>query len=174
MQRMVLTLCVGVVLAFVVPLTTLAQSWIEYRPAGGRYRVEMPDTPIVQTEDITIDGGRTVMQIRAIVEKRRAAYISAYVDYPDDIIQGASTETLLKRMRDGMTKDRRMRRDVALTISGMAGCEFVAIDRNGYVIITRAALSGNRLFQIMVGGPDGVEAQPDTMRFLDSFSLVRP
>lgn len=171
---MFLMVCVGVVLAFVVPLTTLAQSWIEYRPAGGRYRIEMPDTPLVQTEDIKIDGGRTITQIRAILDRRRTAYVMAYADYPDDIIQGASPEVLLQRMRDGMIQDRRVRRDVALTISGMPGCEFVLVDRNGYVIVTRAALSGNRLFQIMVGGPDGVEAQADTMRFLDSFSLVRP
>ncbi len=174
MQRMVLMVCVSVLMAFVLPLATLAQSWIEYRPAGGRYRVEMPDTPTISTEDVKIDGGRTVTQIRAILDRRRTAYVMAYVDYPDDVIQSASPETLLKRMRDGMTRDRRLRRDVTLTISGMPGCEFVAIDRNGYVIVVRAGLSGNRLYQIMVGGPDGVEAQVDTLRFLDSFSLVRP
>lgn len=173
MQRMVLTLCVGAALAFVVPLVALAQSWIEYRPAGGGYRVEMPDTPTTSTEDIKIDGGRTVLQIRAMIERRRAAYMMAHADYPDDIIQGASPDTLLQRMRDAMVQNRRVRRDVTLTISGMAGREFVAIDKNGYVIVTRAVLSGNRVFQIMVGGADGVEAQPDTLRFLDSFRLVK-
>ena len=173
MQRMVLMVCVGVLMAFVVPLATLAQNWIQYSAAGGGYRVEMPDTPTISTEDVKISGGRTITQIRAILDRRRTAYVMAYVDYPDDIIQEASPDALLQRLRNGMTQDRRVRRDVVLAISGMPGREFVAIDKNGYVIIVRAAFSGNRLYQIMVGGPDGVEAQPDTMRFLDSFSLLK-
>lgn len=173
MHRMVLTLCVGAALAFVVPLATLAQSWIEYRPAGGRYRIEMPDTPAVSTEDIKIDGSRTVLQIRAIVERRRTAYVVAHIDYPDDVARGASPDTLLQRMRDGMIQNRRVRRDVPLTVSGVAAREFIAIGRDGLVLIARGVWSENRLFQIMVGGPDGVEAQPDTLRFLDSFSLVK-
>jgi hypothetical protein len=173
MQRMVLMLCVGVLMAFVVPLTTVAQSWIEYRPAGGRYRVEMPDTPIVQTEDIKTDDGRTVTQIRAVVERRRTAYVVAHIDYPEDVGRDASPDTLLKRMRDGMIQNRRLRRDVALTVSGEAAREFVAVGTDGLTIIMRGVWSGNRLFQIIVGGADGVEAQPDTMRFLDSFSLVK-
>jgi hypothetical protein len=172
MQRMVLMLCVGVLMAFVVPLATFAQSWIQYRPAGGGYQIEMPDTPFVQTEDLKIAGGRTVTQTRAIVDKRRTAYIMAYLDYPDDVIREASPDTILKRLRDGMAQTSRVRRDVALTVSGAPGRELIGIDKNGLQFVMRAALSGNRLFQIMVAGPDGIEAQPDTMRFLESFSLV--
>ncbi len=173
MQRMVLMLCVGVLMALVVPLATFAQSWIQYRPAGGGYQIEMPDTPTVQTEDLKIADGRTVPQIRAIIDKRRTAYIMSYLDYPDDIVQGASPETLLKRMRDGMTQMARVRRDVAITISGVPGRELIGIDKNGIQFVMRAALSGNRLFQMVVAGADGIEAQPDTMRFLESFSLVK-
>ena len=173
MQRMVLMLCVGVVLAFVVPPAAVAQSWIEYRPAGAGYRVEMPGTPIVSSEDLKIEGGRTVTQIRAIVDKRRMAYMTSHADYPDDIVQGASPDTLLKRMRDAMVQNRKVRRDVTLAISGVTGREFVTIDRNGFVMITRTVLSGNRAFQVIVGGPDGIEAEPDTLRFLESFTLVK-
>jgi hypothetical protein len=61
--------------------------------------------------------------------------------------------------------------DRRLTVSGAAAREYVH-DQDGAIFVTRASYAGNTLYQLIVVGPPGVENQPNTRRFLDSFALV--
>ena len=182
MRHTTLALCVSVALALVVPVVVDAQTsgtptWREYRPAGGRYRVEMPGTPVVKTDDIPTEDGRTVPQIQAIVEDNDTVYAVAHTDYPPELTRGMSPEEIFRSLRQGITQKRRLRRDSPLIISGAPAREFIVVDRDGRAFIIRGVWWENRIFQIMIArneSASSLDARPETRRFFDSFSLVKP
>lgn len=152
-----------------------AQTWSEYRPTGGGFRVEMPGTPTVAAQDIKIDGGRVATQIQASVVVSKTDYSVTYMDYPPDIGHRVPPEKLLESVRDNIARHGGLRRDAALTVDGVPAREFVVVDKDNIAIVMRAVWFGNRLFQITVlGFGSGVGAMPATRRFLDSFALVKP
>lgn len=152
-----------------------AQTWTEYRPAGGGFRVEMPGTPTVETHDIDIDGGRVAKQRRASVRLPKTDYTVVYMDYPPDIGHGVPPQNLLERVRDNIARRGQLQSDAALTIGGAPAREFVVATGDNLTIVMRTVWFRNRLFQIMVlGFGPGVDATPAPRRFLDSFALVKP
>ncbi len=182
MRHTTLALCVSVALALVVPVVVDAQTsgtptWREYRPAGGRYRVEMPGTPVIKTDDIPTEDGRTVPQIQAIVEDNDTVYAVAHTDYPPELTRGMSPEEIFRSLRQGITQKRRLRRDSpspsAARPPANSSSSTGTAARSSY-----AACGGeNRIFQIMIArneSASSLDARPETRRFFDSFSLVRP
>ncbi|WP_148283392.1 hypothetical protein [Reyranella massiliensis] len=152
-----------------------AQTWTEYRPAGGGFRVEMPGTPQIETSKIEIDGGRVATQRRASVRLPKTDYTVAYMDYPPDIGHRMPPERLLERVRDNIARHGELRSDAALTIGGAPAREFVVATGDNVTIVMRTVWFTNRLFQITVmGSGSGVGATPASRRFLDSFALVKP
>lgn len=152
-----------------------AQTWTEYRPAGGGFRVEMPGTPMVETYDIDIDGGRVATQMRAAVRLPETIYTVVYLDYPPDIGHGVPPERLLERVRDNIASQRELRSDAALPLDGVPAREFVVITKENVAVVMRVIWSENRLFHIAVADLDpGIDATPAARRFLDSFALVKP
>lgn len=174
MLRNMTAWCLGVAFALLAPLVADAQTWSEYRPAGGRYRIEMPAAPTVSTSPIKLKDGRTVSMVQALVERPDMVYLATYTDYPADIARGASPATLLARARDGSAEGGKLQSDKAASVSGHAGREYVIVDKDGNVLVTRSAWAENRLYQMIVVGGAGIEKQPGTRRFLDSFNVISP
>lgn len=153
-----------------------AQTWSEYRPAGGGFRVEMPGTPTVTTDDVKINNGRIAKQTQASVRvPKKADYSVLYMDYPPDVGRGVPPEKLLEGLRSDIATHGKLRRDTALTVGGAPARDFVVAARNNLAIVMRVAWFDNRLFQVSVLGLGlDVADAPDTRRFLDSFALVKP
>lgn len=174
MIRSLLICCVAVGTVLLTPVVAAAQTWSEYRPAGGGYRIEMPATPTVSTEPINLEDGRTVAMTQALVELSDVAYLATYTDYPADIGRASSPAAILARARDGSAEGGKLRSDKALSIGGHTAREYVIVDKDGNVLVTRSAWANNRLFQIIVVGDKDIKRRPDTRRFLDSFNVVSP
>lgn len=149
-----------------------AQSWTAYSPEGGRYRIDMPGAPKPGTAPIS-RAGQTVPMTEAVVQLPGAAYLVSYVDYPERVALAASTDAMLDRVRDGMSAGHTLRDEKKITLGRTSGREFVVAEANGTQSAVRIYWVRNRLYQLMVTGRAGIENQPDTRRFFDSFALVR-
>jgi hypothetical protein len=164
--------CLGLVVMLTGATAAQAQIWTEYRPPEGRYYVLMPGAPQTSTEPVPIAGGQTVQMYQAIVETPNAAYLATYVDYPPEMVRGSSPDTLLDNVRNGSAKGHTLRGEKRLTIAQNKGREYVIARSNGVILVTRSFLVGNRLYQIIAAGTPGVEQNPDTAKFLESFRLL--
>ena len=164
--------CVAAALLFAG--TALAQAWTAYSPDGGRYRIDMPGTPKVGTAPIPVGPGQTVPMTEAVVQLPAAAYLASWVDYPDRIARAVSTDLLLDRVRDGSSAGHTLRGEKKLTIGRFPGREYVVVQADGTNTATRTYWVRGRLYQLTVTGRVGIESQPDTRRFFESFSLVTP
>lgn len=162
--------CVGAALLFAGPAG--AQGWTAYSPDGGRYRMDMPGTPKVETVPIPVGPGQTVPMTEAAVQAGNARYLASYVDYPERISRAASADLMLDKVRNGMSAGNTLRGEKKLTIGRSPGREFVVVQANGVNTATRLYWVRGRLYQLTVTGGAGIESQPDTRRFFESFSLV--
>jgi len=164
--------CVGLCLLFAG--AAVAQSWTAYSPEGGRYRIDMPGAPKVDTAPIPVGPGQAVPMTEAGVRLGNVDYLASYVDYPERIARAASADLMLDRVRDGSSAGNTLRAEKKLTLGRFPGREYVVAQANGTNTVLRTYWVRGRLYQLMVTGAAGIEAQPDTRRFLDSFNLVTP
>ena len=174
-MTMLKSMLLGLVLALAATAGAAAQSWSEYRSAEGRYRIEMPGTPELETEPVEMLD-REVPMMQAIVGREEATYLAAYMDFPAEVIGSLPPAKVLENARDGAAEGFKLLSDKALTVAGSPGREYVIEQDKGVVLVMRIALVGPRLYQMVVVtiAPGGTADRPDTRRFLDSFALVAP
>jgi hypothetical protein len=108
----------------------------------------------------------------AVVQLPNAAYLASYVDYPERIARAASADLLLDRVRDGMSAGSTLRGEKKLTIGRFPGREYVVVQADGTNTATRLYWVRGRLYQLTVTGGVGIETQPATRRFFNSFNLI--
>ncbi len=153
--------------------TATAQGWMAYSPEGGRYRVDMPAQPRVEMVPISW-GGEKLTMTEATARLPAAVYLVSHVDYPDRIAMAASSDVMLDKVRNGMASGNTLRGEQKITLGRAAGREFTVTQANGATNAVRLYWARNRLYQLMVTGRAGIETQPDTRRFFDSFTIIRP
>ncbi len=100
MRKLIAALCILMSVEFTS--ATVAQQWTEYRPAGARFRVEMPGTPEVHFDTIPELGSLKLTQ--AVVEFGDGWFAASYVDVPPDQIKNASPNSILDTARDTTIK----------------------------------------------------------------------
>ena len=164
--------CLGMVLIAIGWSGAQAQAWIEIRPEGGRYSILMPGAAQNSSEPISLPDGRTVSMRQTIHETADAAYLGTFTDYPADVMAGQDPEALLIRVRDGSARGHTVRRDQRISIAGNPGREYVIVQANGIVLVTRSLLVGQRLYQWIAAGRGNIETRPETRNFIDSFMLL--
>lgn len=163
----------GFVLALLATAGVAAQGWSEYRSAEGRYRIDMPGTPELETDPVEMLDLEVPM-IQAIVSRPEATYLAAYMDFPAGMIDGLPARKILENARDGAAEGFELRSDRALTVADKPAREFVIEQPEGVILVMRAVLVGARLYQMIVVTipPGGTADRPDTRRFIDSFAVV--
>src|SRR5690349_7628329 len=90
------------VLLFAVSASTsaIAQTWIEFRPEGIGYSVEMPGQWVLSSQDVATAIG-PIKAYMASVNTPTRAYLSMYSIYPADAIRGRPVDAVLDGGRDG-------------------------------------------------------------------------
>jgi hypothetical protein len=159
-------------LALALAGTAAAQAWTSFSPEGGRCRIDMPGTPAVETVPLNAPG-QTLTQTEAKVQASGATFFMSWVDYPERIALSASSDTMLDKVRDGMAAGNTLRGEKKLTLGRASGREFTLAQASGTTTAVRLYWARNRLYQLGVTGRAGVENQPETRHFFDSFALVR-
>ena len=170
MRVAVMTVLAGLML---LPMgAAWAQAWSEYRSEEGNLRIEAPGIPKLNTAAIPIGNNETAPMIEAVVATRQAAYQISYISYPRRIGQSAAADVLLDNFRNKMAAGSTYRSEKPLTLGRFPGREFVVVEANGRNTAVRLYWVRGRLYQIMVTGGAGIESNPDTRRFLESFALL--
>lgn len=172
MRRQFLALLATAGAAAFLPETVSAQGWMEYKPEGGRFRVDLPALPKIAIVQVPIGNGNTVPMTEATSVVSRVAYIASYVDYPPTVTKGAAADVILTHVRNSAATGNSYRDEKKLQIGRVEGREFTVVQGNGNVAVTRIYWARGRLFQLVVDGKAGIENQPATRQFLESFALV--
>ena len=147
--------------------------WIEYKPDGGRYRVEMPAIPKTGTVPVPTGAGTSVPMTEATAVVDRVVYVASYVDYPASVTKNAAADVILTQVRNGSAAGNTWRDEKKLQLGRSEGREYTVVQAGGNVSITRIYWVRGRLYQLVVEGRPGVEQAADTRRFLESFNLVQ-
>jgi len=151
----------------------LAQSWVEYRPAGAGFRIEVPGEPQVSNEEIKTDVG-LVPTTTAVVEiDTTMAFVVMHSSYTEKQLAGRSPERILNGARDGSVRGRTLRSEQQLTVGGHPARRLIIDDKDGFVFVSQVVLVGTQLNQaIFVSQTKGAEDSADAKRFIDSFAIV--
>jgi hypothetical protein len=148
----------------------LAQ-WVEHKPAGIGYRIEMPAAPQIQSRDIPTAVG-PIKTTMALVDRGPIGFIVSHNDYPKEALEGKSPDALLDGIRSGQVGSHTLRDEQRITMSGHPARHIVIDTAQGQVIVSRIVVVEARLFQAVYVGPKGTEDSDDAKRFINSFQLV--
>lgn len=155
-----------------LPDLARAQGWMEYKPEGGRFRVDLPALPKIAIVHVSIGNGNTVPMTEATSMVGQVAYVASYVDYPNTVTKGAAADVILTHVRNSAATGNSYRDEKKLQLGRAEGREYTVVLGNGNVAITRTYWSRGRLFQLVVDGKAGIETLPATRQFLESFALI--
>jgi hypothetical protein len=141
----------------------------------GRFSATFPSKP--QTSAIPVQGdGFTLTMNMVAAEKASATYVVSYVDYPSGTLAQKSPDQAFQDIVDGTVGNvGGTLRSVTPVALGDATGRAVMIDvpAENVAVHERIYLVGDRLYQVMYGGPKGSEIEKGAMAFLDSFKLLR-
>ena len=151
-------------------------TWTEFSSADGAFSVLMPGTPTEETQTEDTDLGPIDVHLFTF-EKGEVAYLVGYNVFPAAVVEAATPAVLLDSARDGqvetvkgtlvseteITLGTYPGRDLEIQVEGSDGTSSLR---------SRLFMVGDRLYQLVVGGPKGQSTSADTIKFLDSFELV--
>jgi hypothetical protein len=177
MRKLIAALCV--LMSVELTSAAVAQQWTEYRPADGRFRVEMPGTPEIHSGTIPELGFLKLTQ--AVVEFGDGWFAASHVDVPPDQLKNASANSILDTARDTTIKwlvsrndKSQLRSERRLITNGYPARHVVAevpIFESVFVLAARFVFNGRQVILITFTGPSEAETGADVSRFFDSLKF---
>jgi hypothetical protein len=151
----------------------VAAQWVEYKPDGGGYSVEMPGEWTSKVEEVDTAIGKLRSPVATVVVGDRA-YMTMYTTYPESHIKSRSETAMLDGARDGAVAniEGKLRKEERVVVSNFSGREIIIEAPNGLVLINRFFLMEQTLVQALVAGPTNVENDADTKRFVGSLKAL--
>ncbi len=147
--------------------------WREFVGPDGDFSVQMPAEPQEQVEEYETDSGKiTVHMFGATVGGMD--YITAYSDYPAEIVAAKGAQGILNDARDGAVTNTKgeLVSEQAIEMNGNPGMFLQVGSPDGKGLAqAKLFLVGNRLFQIFVAGPKENAESEDVQFYLNSFTL---
>lgn len=170
MNKFLSLLAFGVVLLFGTA-SAEAQQWLEYRPAGVGFRVELPGAPEIEDNTATAGDNMSKMIIASVAPSDEIAYLAMYSVFKPDTLNSDPQRSLDGGMH-GLAKQGKIRSQKQLAF-GTAPARYVIVDMSEKQVgIDLMVMSGNVLIQIICIVPPGQETAPDVDRIYKSFALV--
>lgn len=170
---MAITACLVSPSVHAQPAVAPAPVWQEYRPADSSFRIEMPGTPNVGTQDLKSSPGQKMHY--AVVRFGKGSLLVTYSEIARDRLAAPADKTL-DELRD--VEVRALKATVLSEQRETVGnfpARRVAYDpANGLIMTKRYVLVKSRIYQIAAVGPPGFGTTPEATRFLNSFALTTP
>lgn len=151
--------------------TTHAEdAWPEYRSIEGGFAVSFPGAPKLTNQ--TAPDGESIHSV--VVDLDKTAFLVLYTDYGTGTFAGGDPALALDQVRDRLVGDQKtqLRIERNFTFKSRPARELVIDDAHGSTQIYRLYIVGDRLYQVICGGPKGFETSPDAQRFENSFRLT--
>ena len=146
---------------------------IEYTSDEGQFSVSMPGKPSKEIKNITTAAGSITMHVFT-VEKPDIAYMVAYSDYPNVVIEHSDPEELLDGAKKGAMKNMggKITKEEHITYGEDPGRELSFSAKGGIgkgqaVIL----LSGNRLYQVLAVGLKEKYPDQTVKKYIDSLEI---
>jgi hypothetical protein len=165
----------GAVASFIIAFCgpAFGQAWVEFRPAGAGFRIEVPSEPQIKKEAIKTDAGPVPTTIAVAELGTTMAFVVMYSQYTEKQLAGRSSDQVLDGARDGSVKTRSLRNEQRLTMSGHPARRLIIDADNGMVFMSQIVLVGPQLIQaIFAGSAKGAENGAEAKRFVESFAIV--
>jgi hypothetical protein len=153
----------------------LAQTWIEFKPEGVGYSLEMPGEWMLSSQDIPTAIGPLKANMASVTVADRA-FMTMWIAYPEDVVRSRPVGTMLDGARDGAVANVKgtLRKEDRITINNLPAREIIIDAPNSLVVIARYFLLRNVLVQALTAGARGTELAADTRRYLNSLKVVSP
>ncbi|MFH2045688.1 MAG: hypothetical protein ABIK92_11140 [Pseudomonadota bacterium] len=161
------------VLCFIISGCDNIGSMQKFKSDEGRFSIMVPSKPEQQNQTLNTPIG--ILEMKTfVIDKPNIAYIMAYVDYPDEVIDNSDPEAILDGARDGMLNKADVKlineeeisygedpaREIQYTVKGKLG--------KGHIVIL---LSGRRLYQVGAVGLNAIFPQDVVQHYIDSFEI---
>jgi hypothetical protein len=150
-----------------------AAEWVEYKPDGGGYSVEMPGAWTTKVEEVDTAIGKLRSPVATVVAGDRA-YMTMYTKYPENHVKSQSATAILDGAREGALANikGKLRKEDQVMVSNFPGREIIIEAPNGLVLVNRYFLMELTLVQALVAGPTNVDSDSNTRRYLDSLKAL--
>src|SRR5262245_46835182 len=112
-----------------------AQSWVEYRPAGAGFRIEMPGNAQVSKEEIKTDVGLVPTTTAVVEVDTSVAFVVMHSNYTEKQLAGRTPERILNGARDGSARGKILRSEQKLTVGGHPARRLILDDKDGFVFL---------------------------------------
>lgn len=148
--------------------------WFEFSSTEGRFSIEFPETPQEGTIPIETTVG-TIELHTASFQAEDIAYMAAYADYPEALVEMSSAEVMLDGAAAGAPRNvgGQLVDQQTITLDGHPGRALtIDVGAEGGRAEARFYMVGTRLYQIVVIGLQAQALDSRAARFLDSFHLL--
>lgn len=148
-------------------------TWEKFSSSEGAFSILMPGTPTQQVRTAKTSSG-SIDAYMFLVEYRDVAYMVAYSDYPNPMIQESTPKLILDGARDGAVANvqGKLVRESIISLDKHQGRELQIESPGGKVTVTaRIFLVDRRLYQVMVLMHKDKASSEDVNKFLDSFRI---
>lgn len=168
------SLGIMILMIAMLPLMTNAQKDYELLSEQGSFYIIFPGEPTYSAEDVQTAVGNLKMHTYLFEESNDAAYMVAYIDYPDDLVEESDNDVLLEAALEGALSswgiDIEEAKKETTWHSGYKG--IFCNEKNGdthaaYEVI----LAENRLYQIAILQYGKSIPKKTLSTFYDSFEL---
>ena len=145
---------------------TSAQGWVEFKPPGAGYRVEFPQAPKVQVQDVTTTAGMRHMGMATFESQRDGVLLSFMTTPPErpNVYTGGDPQVLLDRLRGNAVSavNGKLREEKRITIDGQPARLSVIDMPKDQVAVVLHVMRGDQLYQAIAVVSAGQENGADT------------
>jgi hypothetical protein len=151
----------ALVIGTAIPATAKAQNWVEYRPEGVGFRIEMPDKPKLEKKE-----GSSGASYQAVATAGNSAFLVIYGDKDDKKVDA---DFLLDAVVKGQSEGKKVLDVKKEKLGGLTARRIKLRDSDNDEYEIRTVIVDNRLVQALFVGPLG---DPLGRRFLDSMIIL--
>ena len=170
----ILRLSMALLMLAMIPVLAQSQDGHKLSSKEGHFFIYFPGEPTYSVEDVETAVGKLKMHTYLFEESSEAAYMVAYIDYPEDMVEDSDNDMLLNAALEGALGswgiDLEQVRKETTWHSGNKGM-FCKENNDDTYTAYEVLLAGNRLYQIAIlqyGKPISKKA---ISSFYDSFEL---
>ena len=152
------------------PAARAEMEWQPYRSSVDGFSALFPGKP----QEMQKDFGSGAMFHQFLVDDGNMAFMVIYTQYAPGTLVGKDPKRVLDKAKEGLFAGEKVtvRVDRSFEFALVPAREIVIDDAHGSTQIYRLYLVGDRIYQVICGGPKGFEKTDEAQRFEDSFRLL--
>jgi hypothetical protein len=167
-------LCILLLALLILPALVQSQDGHKKTSLFGKFSIVFPGEPDYSVEDVETEVGTLEMHTYLYEESDNVAYMVAYIDYPEDMVQESDNDVLLNAALEGALgswgiDSEKVKKEVTWH-SGHKGI-FTKESSGDTYTAYEVLMVGNRLYQIAILKYGKAIGKKELKAFYDSFEL---